>query len=204
MRTHYDTHAEALQAIDAGAKIIPQIEEATIQTDKFTQATNALQYESSQFNVSELWQAASPSRHKVFALREKVFGTGGRRLPPGVNGAHGSYNRLQWTLDGQRRLVDYLGRTEEEAEEERRIDPHGVMGGGMPEEDDDEDVVEHPGIKPMWLLRFFTSWGARWSAATSTPAPTQDPSAAVSGKDESVKSPSASPPPSRPEVLQQL
>jgi len=27
------------------------------------------------------------------------------------------------------------------------------------------DVVENPGIKPMRLLRFFTSWGARWSAS---------------------------------------
>jgi hypothetical protein len=34
----------------------------------------------------------------------------------------------------------------------------------MPSEDVEEDVVEHPGIKPMWLLRFFTSWGARWGS----------------------------------------
>jgi hypothetical protein len=66
-------------------------------------------------------------------------------------------------LDGQERLVDYLGRTEEEAAEENAVDPHSLFI--MPPEEEEEDVVEHPGIKPMWLLRFFTSWGARWGAA---------------------------------------
>jgi len=108
---------------------------------------------------------ASPPRQKVLAFREKVFGTGGRRLPAGVHGAHGRFNRLQWTLDGQERLVDYMGRTESEAEEESAVDPDEefIFAPG----EDEEDVVEHPGIKPMWLLRFFTSWGARWGAWAS-------------------------------------
>jgi len=109
----------------------------------------------------------------VFALREKVFGTGGRRLPAGVHGAHGPFNRLQWTLDGRERLVDYLGRTESEAEEESGLE-HLRRGGVRVDRaanEEEEDVVAHPGIKPMWLLRFFTSWGARWSATgASTPA----------------------------------
>ena len=88
---------------------------------------------------------------------------GGRRLPPGAHGAHGRFNRLQWTLDDRERLVDYLGRTEEEAAEENLVDPHSLFI--IPPEEEEEDVVEHPGIKPMWLLRFFTSWGARWGAA---------------------------------------
>lgn len=111
--------------------------------------------------MHDLWHIATPPRQKVLELREKVFGTGGRRLPPGVHGAHGRFNRLQWTLDGQERLVDYLGRTESEAEEESSVDPNSMFT--MPPE---EDLVEHPGIKPMWLLRFFTSWGARWGAPT--------------------------------------
>ncbi|KAJ3505946.1 hypothetical protein NLJ89_g7150 [Agrocybe chaxingu] len=106
-------------------------------------------------------------------------------------GAHDTFNRLQWTLDGQKRLVDYLGRTESEAEEERRIDPHGLFIGGPPETEDEEDVVEHPGMKPMWLLRFFTSWGARWSAAASAPAPT---SASAAGREPKIGSTSPSPP----------
>lgn len=82
-----------------------------------------------------------------------------------MHGAHGRFNRLQWTLDGRERLVDYLGRTESEAEEERRVDPQSVFIMSQ-EEEEEEDVVEHPGIKPMWLLRFFTSWGTRWGASS--------------------------------------
>jgi hypothetical protein len=95
---------------------------------------------------------------------------GGRRLPPGKHGAHGRFNRVQWTLDGKRRLVDYLGRTEEEAEEENRLEEgQGVLDlkavhAPPPPPLDEEEVVEHAGMKPVWLLRFFTSWGARWSA----------------------------------------
>lgn len=92
-----------------------------------------------------------------------MFGTGGRRLPSGVHGAHGQFNRLQWTIDGRERLVDYLGRTESDVEEENLVDPHALFTA-PPVEEDEEDVVEHPGIKPMWLLRFFTSWGAKWGA----------------------------------------
>jgi len=76
------------------------------------------------------------------------------------------YYRVQWTLDGEKRLVDYLGRTEEEAEEENRVDVVGSVLTRPPPPPDyaEESVVEHSGIKPIWLLRFFTSWGARWSA----------------------------------------
>lgn len=87
-----------------------------------------------------------------------------------MHGAHGLFNRLQWTLDDQERLVDYMGRTESEAEEESSVDPKSVFT--MPPEEEEEDLVEHPGIKPMWLLRFFTSWGARWGA----PAPSHEAS----------------------------
>jgi hypothetical protein len=58
-----------------------------------------------------------------------------------------------------------MGRTESEAEEETAVDPNEEFI--FPPAEDEEDVVEHPGIKPMWLLRFFTSWGARWGAWAS-------------------------------------
>ncbi|KXN89570.1 Protein STB6 [Leucoagaricus sp. SymC.cos] len=140
------------------------LEGRVLQADSITQATNTLQYESAQFSISEVWHTASLSRKKVFELREKVFGTGGRRLPSGKHGAHGRFNRVQWTLDGNRRLVDYLGRTEDEAEEENRVKVPGVAVHPPPPDDEEEEVVEHAGMKPMWLLRFFTTWGARWSA----------------------------------------
>ncbi|CAA7259773.1 unnamed protein product [Cyclocybe aegerita] len=191
MREHYESHLSALVDIDLRSRVLAEIDIENATSDRISQATNMLRYEAEQFNVRDLWQAASPSRQKVFALREKVFGTGGRRLPTGVHGAHDTFNRLQWTLDGQKRLVDHLGRTESEAEEERRIDPHRLFIGGPPETEDEEDVVEHPGMKPMWLLRFFTSWGARWSAAASTPASTSAP---AMSKERKVGSTSPSPP----------
>jgi hypothetical protein len=163
-------------------------------------------------------------RRKVWVLRGGVFGEGnggggnnktnvhqtegednnsgregqepGRKLPEGVHGAHGSFNRLQWRLDGRGMLVDELGRTESEAEEEERVERGGSEVDGaktnadepgeagtsprpvsdiQPESKDEEIEIEfldrHLGIKPMWLLRFFTSWGARWSAATANASP---------------------------------
>ena len=129
------------------------------------QETKALQYESGQFRPEYLWRVASPARRRTLELREKVFGTG-RRLPQGVSGAHGRFNRLQWTLDGEGRLVDSLGRDESEVEEEAALgDLLGFLEGV--EEEEEGDVVEHPRLKPTWLLRFFTSWGARWGASAA-------------------------------------
>lgn len=174
-RSHYQSHLDILSQIDHKSLILASLDVESLKSGKLLQSTNTLRYEAEQFRVDDLWQAASPSRHKVFALREKVFGTGGRRLPTGMHGAHGPFNRLQWTLDGRERLVDYLGRTESEAEEESGLEHlrrGGVRVDRAENEEEEEDVVAHPGIKPMWLLRFFTSWGARWSAtsAASTPA----------------------------------
>ncbi|KAF9462668.1 hypothetical protein BDZ94DRAFT_1194337 [Collybia nuda] len=173
LREDYQAHLPFLSDLEARTKVMSDIDAETARADKTSQATHTLRYESEQFRVPDLWHTATPPRQKVLALREKVFGTGGRRLPPGVHGAHGRFNRLQWTLDGRERLVDYLGRTESEAEEESLVDSETVLN--FPLEGEEEDVVEHPGIKPMWLLRFFTSWGAR--SATTAP----------SGEDEAKK-----------------
>lgn len=163
LREGYEANLENLADVEVRTKVLADIDAEHARADKISQATNTLRYESEQFHVSDLWQAASPSRKNVLGLREKVFGTGGRRLPAGVHGAHGRFNRLQWTICGEERLVDYLGRTESEAEEESKVDPQSLLI--IPPEIEEDEVVEHPGIKPMWLLRFFTSWGARWSAA---------------------------------------
>ncbi|KAI0739324.1 hypothetical protein BC629DRAFT_1564847, partial [Irpex lacteus] len=139
------------------AGVLQDIEAMRAHADAMTQETNALAYESAQFLVDDLWHMAAAPRAKVLAVRERVFGTG-RRLPQGVKGAHGRFNRMQWTLDGGTRLVDVHGRTESEAEEEV----------GLPwirpvyEEEEEEDVVEHANLKPTWLLRFFNYWGSKW------------------------------------------
>jgi hypothetical protein len=163
LREDYQSHLPSISDIESRVQVISNIDTENAKADKISQATHTLRYEAEQFRVPDLWHTATPPRHKVLELREKVFGTGGRRLPAGVHGAHGKFNRLQRTLDGRVRLVDYMGRTESEAEEEE------VVGEYMPprEEEDEEDVVTHHAIKPMWLLHFFTSWGARWGAATA-------------------------------------
>jgi hypothetical protein len=146
--------------LESRTKVLAETEAARVETDRIVQETNTLVYESEQFNVRELWHMASGPRQTVLQMREKVHGSDGRRLRPGVHGAHGRFNRLQRTLDGQERLVDYLGRTESEVEEEK------IFGDESDVEtsEDEEGVVEHAGIKPMWLLRFFTKW-ARWGSA---------------------------------------
>jgi hypothetical protein len=57
-----------------------------------------------------------------------------------------------------------MGRTESEVEEEAGLEARGIS---IALEEEEEGVVEHPGIKPMWLLRFFTT---RWSAKKEEPA----------------------------------
>jgi hypothetical protein len=139
--------------------VLAEIERERAHAETMTQDTQALAYERSQFRLADMWDTASAPRRKVLAAREKLFGTG-RRLPQGVSGAHGRYNRLQWRLDGKSVLVDQLGRTESEAEEEEGL-PEAAR---LDEDEDDVDAVPHPAMRPTWLLRFFHTWRARWSA----------------------------------------
>ncbi|KAL0572820.1 hypothetical protein V5O48_009148 [Marasmius crinis-equi] len=168
LRSHYENHLSDLSLLNARSKVVAEIEaDHDGSIPKITQATNTLKYEGQQFLIDEIWRGAASSRKQVFEYRGKVFAkAGGRRLPPGVQGAHGPFNRLQWTLDGQERLVDVYGRTESEAEEEDNADPLGEFRRRA--EDEEVDVVEHPGIKPMWLLRFFTRWWAVWGRVSTT------------------------------------
>ena len=140
----------------------------TQEAHALTQETHALAYESAQFAVDDLWHMAAAPRARVLALREKVFGTG-RRLPQGVRGAHGPFSRVQWTLDGEERLVDRMGRTESEAEEEEEL-PH--LPGMEMEMEEEIDVVEHQNLKPTWLLRFFNYWGGRLGLSRTQEPPT--------------------------------
>jgi len=85
----YHLHEQAMKELVRRAEVISQIEAGRIKADGTTQERNTLLYESEQFRVQELWHMASPPRQKVLDLREKVFGTGGRRMPNGVHGALG-------------------------------------------------------------------------------------------------------------------
>jgi len=158
----YTQHQPRLHELESRTVVLQQIEAARAKADAMTQETNALSYESAQFAMDGLWHMASQPRQNVFAFREKVFGTG-RRLRQGVRGAHGQFNRVQWTIDGKERLVDALGRTESEAEEEQNLP------GAHPniEEDEEVEVVENQTLRPTWILRLFNSWGSRWGTPQS-------------------------------------
>ncbi|KAJ3908463.1 hypothetical protein F5879DRAFT_1007684 [Lentinula edodes] len=164
MRSYYEAHLPDIVELETHTKAIAEVDLENANVMKISQATKTLWYEAEQFRVPDLWHIASPPRQKVLAMRQKLFGTGGRRFPQGVHGAHGRFNRVQKTLDGRERLVDSEGKTESEVEEERKIDEDGVFIS--PPKEDVEDVVEHPSIKPMWLLRFFTSW-VNWRPSAS-------------------------------------
>lgn len=162
------SHASAIGILAKRAAVLTQIEDARTRVDETAQERAALQYATAQLRVENLARQAAPPRHQVLMLRSRVFGAGehARKLPPGVRGAYGRYNRVQWTLDGGRRLVDAHGRTESEVEEELAVDEEGIFDE-IEEDEEEKEPVRNARIKPMWLLRFFTSWGARWSA---TPA----------------------------------
>lgn len=164
IRQEYTSKAQELEELKARASVVQDIEALRARADAMTQETNALAYESAQFLVDDLWHMAAAPRNKVLTMREQVFGTG-RRLPQGVKGAHGRFNRLQWTLDGRGRLVDVYGRTESEAEDEE----------GLPRlrpiiHEEEDDIVEHASLKPAWLLRLFNYWGNRWGASSGKAA----------------------------------
>ncbi|KAF9646031.1 hypothetical protein BDM02DRAFT_3148177 [Thelephora ganbajun] len=200
LRDEYQEHNQKLSPFLARGGVINEVESIRLKADSMAQETKALQYESGQFRPEYLWRVAAPARRRTFELREKVFGTG-RRLPQGTSSAHGRFNRLEWTLDGEGRLVDSLGRDESEAEEEAALGDLVEFLEGVEEEDG--DVVEHPGLKPTWLLRFFTSWGARWGASAAILKKNDDPpitpatpqiGAVTPGAQSPVPPPSPTPP----------
>lgn len=170
LRGDYEDARSDLAELDARAGELQQLEALRTEAETLTQEQNALAYESAQFLVEDLWHMAAQPRQRVFALREKVFGTG-RRLLQGVRGAHGQFSRVQWTLDGEERLVDWLGRTESEAEDEEELP---VLPAAVEIEMKEEvDAVEHQTLKPTWLLQFFNYWGARLGLSRTQETPVQ-------------------------------
>ncbi|KAJ7591009.1 hypothetical protein C8J56DRAFT_783202 [Mycena floridula] len=162
LREEYQSHLRDLARVESRTKILAELDADNSKADKISQAANSLRYESEQFHIDELWQVANAPRQKVFDHRHQALAGSGRRLATGVHGAHGKFNRRQWTLDGKARLVDGNGRTESEAEEESRVDASEQQQ--TLDEEDEEEIVQNPIIKPMWLLRFLTSWVSKWGA----------------------------------------
>ncbi|KAI6047166.1 hypothetical protein EDC04DRAFT_593027 [Pisolithus marmoratus] len=173
----------------------------------------ALQYETAQLRVGEMWASTRALRAKVWELRAKVFGDGTTTSANAAVGASGSSRLrrrsskirdrdrrfIQWTLDGNKRLVDVSGRTEQEVEEDRRAagsdtDTESFYEGertdteseggheGVSGRAEEEEEEERQWVMPMWLLRMLTSWGSRLGflrrggpgTATGVAADTQD------------------------------
>jgi len=184
LRQEYESHLASLSQLTSRTKVLADLDLQGARTDNLSQQTNVLRYEAEQFNVPALYHTASLSRQKTIEMRHKVFGvhkifdpsaptdsgsgkgkksakkgTGSRRvLPEGVKGAHGKFNRLQKRLDGTEVVVDWLGRTESEAEEEERLARSGVAGasrhrGPYPfglkqmDSEDEQHLLTH-GISP--------------------------------------------------------
>ncbi|KDQ64523.1 hypothetical protein JAAARDRAFT_187846 [Jaapia argillacea MUCL 33604] len=169
LRQEYDSHQLAIKDVESHIEVVAAIENERAKADAMMQETQALRYESAQFRVPELWHMSTPPRQKVIQLREKVFGTGGRRLRPGEHDAHGPFNRLQWTLDGEERLVDRFGRTESEVEEEKGFPAEFPVH----DEEGTDDLEPEYLSGPTWLLQLFNSWGNRWGLFTAKPKPNE-------------------------------
>ncbi|KAG2156080.1 hypothetical protein DEU56DRAFT_765463 [Suillus clintonianus] len=153
-------HHEFVSNLSSQLEVLQRVEDARVTAHASRQQIAALDYEAGQFRRQGLWEAAIAPRAKVLELRGKVFGSdtvGSRKR-----------RRMQWTLGGQEREVDVWGRTESEAEEERRAgDGLGDLRVLGDETDDEmseaEEEDEHKDalMQPMWLLKFLTRWTAR-------------------------------------------
>ncbi|KAF9821170.1 hypothetical protein IEO21_00778 [Rhodonia placenta] len=196
LRADHEGARPALDDLRERARVLQDVEAARTRADGLTQETHALAYESAQFLVEDLWHMAAQPRRRVLAMREKAFGTG-RRHPQGVRGADGRVTRVQWTLDGRERLVDALGRTESEAEEEE-----GLLGAedlGLEDDGEEVDAVENQSLRPTWLLKFFNYWGSKWKGTDRPKAPTK---VTESDREDSPASGSSTSLPPLPEPLQ--
>ncbi|KAF8592329.1 hypothetical protein K439DRAFT_1655872 [Ramaria rubella] len=134
-----------------------------------------MRYQADQMDTKHLCREARQQRSRIAAVRQAVFDAPpGTRPKPGT--ASRRFFRVQATLDPEdQRLVDWLGRTESEAEEE----------GGMPEEGEGmwlppfEDLLAYTiatkqekqsGRRWRWWWPF--AWGAdKGNDEETTPTP---------------------------------
>lgn len=181
LRKYHEDHAELIQDLAGKSQIVADIEEAVSQAESAAAETDALLYEANFLDVHTLWRMAQGPRRRVFAIRDRVFGVRsssasglgdarGKRYPAA---SHGRFNRVQRCLDGSERLVDFLGRTESEVEEESALPEIMPDGADGADEEDEEEAAaverhlraeegeEEGQVKALstWLLTLFTKWG---------------------------------------------
>lgn len=166
--------------------VLGELDTERVRASKMMQSVNTLWYEAEQMTVHDALHVAVGGRRKIVEVRGKVFGTragGGKGPVLQMDGKRKMRRKWkgenrQWRVGGEEVMVDKYGRTESEAEEEGRLEE--IVASHLPEEEEDsqdgdgegeEDVGgevvagdEGPqpvpvAWRPMWLLRFFTSWG---------------------------------------------
>lgn len=153
-------HREFLSNLSGQLEALQRVEDARVAAHGSRQQVAALDYEAGQFRRQDLWDAAIAPRAKVLELRGKVFGSD--------TISSRKRRRKQWTLGGQEREVDAWGRTESEAEEERRagaglgdLRVHGNETDDEMSEAEEDDEHKDALMQPMWLLKFLTRWTTR-------------------------------------------
>lgn len=188
LRKYHDSHQELIHELAEKCQIAVDIEEAVSSADASSLDTDALVYEAGSFDVQNLWRQAQGPRQRVFTIRQRVFGVSDaadRRGRFARSKAHGRFNRVQRTLDGKERLVDWMGRTESEVEEESDL-PEIMPDEGRDDvslggHEEDRPKTPTPGPMPVqpspalqqkassgWLLTLFTQWGSVLGVRTSS------------------------------------
>ncbi len=144
------------------SEITKEVDKTRHDANKVARDSDAMEYESMGFNVRRLWQQAAVPRHRVFEIRKRVSGAriasfaDASRSHPVV---HGRFNRIQTALDGTERLVDWMGRTEEEVAEEADLPETMPMEDELSEDGTAQLVARRLGPTNGWFLELFTKWG---------------------------------------------
>lgn len=120
----------------------------------WTNMQEVLRYQADEMDMKNLWRSVQQQRGRVATVRQSVFNAApGTRPKPGT--ANRRFFRVQTTLDPEaQRLVDWLGRTESEAEEEACM-PEQLGGMWVPPFEElkayaEATREEDPGSKWWW------------------------------------------------------
>ncbi|GJJ07467.1 hypothetical protein Clacol_001669 [Clathrus columnatus] len=126
-RTDMESSAPLLQeTLEMGDQVWSKLDEVEARLVRWGRMQDLLSYQIEQLDVRPLWKNVKQQRARTLAVRQTIFAA-----PPGTRPHDGAasprYFRAQATLNSEeQRLVDWLGRTESEAEEEATIPPEEV------------------------------------------------------------------------------
>ncbi|THH10221.1 hypothetical protein EW145_g1459 [Phellinidium pouzarii] len=188
LRDYQEEHSSLIQKLENDCEIAEDIEKSVYAANEAHAETDALLYEASFLDVRALWRMAQGPRMRVFTVRDRVFGTRGRRRESDFAGEYGRFNRVQRRLDGHERLVDFRGRTESDVEEESGLPDDVHLDEDSEDEEDDErenrESAEEGQLQMLshWLLTLFTKWGRVLGVRGAVPKATDPGEQPVTGE----------------------